>query len=78
MPSPVLRFLPPFCTILPRRARPLPPVDEYVIAAPAAFIISEEIPAPDAVLPAILVFHIAPREQAGSQSRRASRFLGIS
>jgi hypothetical protein len=35
-------------------------MDEYVIAAPAAFVISEEIPAPDAILPAVLVFHIAP------------------
>jgi hypothetical protein len=35
-------------------------MDEYVIAAPAAFVITEEIPAPDAVLPAVLVLHVAP------------------
>ena len=58
MPSPVLRFRPPFGAILPRRARPLPPIDEYVIAAPAPFVVPEEIPTPGAILPAVLVLHI--------------------
>lgn len=58
MPSSVLRFLPPFGAILPRRARPLFPMDEYVIAAPAPLVISEEIPAPGAIPPAVLALHI--------------------
>ena len=58
MPSPVFRFLSPFCTILPRRARPLFPADEYVIAAPIHFIVSVEVDAPGAILPAVLVLHI--------------------
>ena len=57
MPSPILRLLPPFCTILTRRARPLFPMDEYVIAALTALVVPEEIPAPDTILPAVLVLH---------------------
>ena len=33
-------------------------MDEYVIAAPAPFVVPEEIPAPGAILPAVRVLHI--------------------
>ena len=76
MPFSVLRFLPPFGAILPGRARPLLPTDEYVIAAPAAFVISEEIPATNAVLPAVLVFHItAPFPYPASAAAFLSWYL---
>jgi hypothetical protein len=35
-------------------------MDEYVIAALTALVVPEEIPAPDAILPAVLVLHVAP------------------
>ena len=77
MPSPVLRLLLLHGAILPRRTRPLFPMDEYIVAAPIPFIFSVEVAAPDAILPAVLVFHVAPREQAGRRYRQSSRFLGI-
>ena len=76
MPSSVLRFLLLYGAILPRRARPLLPTDEYVIAAPAAFVVSEEIPTPDAILPAVLVLHItAPFLYSASAAAFLSRYL---